>query len=533
MFDSSGPGGVSTVLGGARSGGARAGSAAPRAEDVLMELEDVRERFVGLARRAADADRWTGAQRAIVLGTLDRLAALVPAVRAPVLAAHQAAAAAAGAERELADTRARQTGSSRWQVATQVRTAETLTRLPDVRTAMAEGRVREGHADVLARTLAEAPAQVAQALSTAEGQAAVVDLAQGVDSREFGRGLAAWVAAQDPAHHEDRREAHRRTRFLTLTHAAEGTFLRGRLDPLAGARLQRALDATGHRPDEDRTPEQARADALTALAGGSVRHGVGGGDAAAASGGDAMQTASCGEDDMPVEGGDADGAAGPRGVGAPGVGGAGSGAHVSLLVPAETWALVRSQQAQRRAVGPRAQGRRSEGVPLMPPTVPSAVTDAGVPLSATELAAALCDCAMARVVMDAAGLPLDVGRTRRAFTPAQRYAVIARDRVCAWNGCSVPPAYGQLHHIAWWHRDGGATDLDNALLLCGFHHHEVHRLDLDVERVERAEPGVLSTLGSPTGGEGRRYVFRGRGGRAYNAPGAVPAGGARVEAVPP
>ena len=236
---------------------------------------------------------------------------------------------------------------------------------------------------------------------------------------------------------------------------------------------------------------------------------------------------------MPVEGGDADGAAGPRGVGAPGVGGAVSGSHVSLLVPAETWALVRSQQGQRRAAGPRAQGRRSEGVPLMPPTVPSAVTDAGVPLSATELAAALCDCAMTRVVMGAAGLPLDVGRTRRAFTPAQRYAVIARDRVCAWNGCSVPPAYGQLHHIAWWHRDGGATDLDNALLLCGFHHHEVHRLDLDAERVERAEPGVLSTLGSPTGGEGRRYVFRTRGGRAYNAPGAVPAGGARVEAVPP
>ncbi|KMM45485.1 hypothetical protein CWIS_10485, partial [Cellulomonas sp. A375-1] len=242
---------------GAVLGGARSGSAAPRAEDVLAELEDLRERLMGLARRAADADRWTGAQRAIALGTLDRLAALVPAVRAPVLAAHQAAAAAAGAERELADTRARQTGSSRWQVATQVRTAEALTRLPDVRTAMAEGRVREGHADVLAQTLAEAPAQVAQALSTAEGQAAVVDLAQGVDSREFGRGLAAWVAAQHPAHHADQREAHRRARFLTLTHAAEGTFLRGRLDPLAGARLQRALDATGHRPDEDRTPEQA------------------------------------------------------------------------------------------------------------------------------------------------------------------------------------------------------------------------------------------------------------------------------------
>ncbi|WP_447587315.1 hypothetical protein [Cellulomonas persica] len=110
--------------------------------------------------------------------------------------------------------------------------------------------------------------------------------------------------------------------------------------------------------------------------------------------------------------------------------------------------------------------------------------------------------------------------------------------------------YGQLHHIAWWHRDGGASDLENAVLLCGFHHHEVHRLDLDVEpqitgsdltapalrsrpTTPAREPGpALPPLAGGTargtdeqpvlavqgGAAGRQYVFRTRSGRLHNAP---------------
>jgi HNH endonuclease len=31
----------------------------------------------------------------------------------------------------------------------------------------------------------------------------------------------------------------------------------------------------------------------------------------------------------------------------------------------------------------------------------------------------------------------------------------------------------QAHHIVWWER-GGATDLDNLLLVCSFHHRLIH-----------------------------------------------------------
>ena len=38
----------------------------------------------------------------------------------------------------------------------------------------------------------------------------------------------------------------------------------------------------------------------------------------------------------------------------------------------------------------------------------------------------------------------------------------------------TPPAYTQAHHITWWNRHRGPTDLDNGVLLCSFHHHLVH-----------------------------------------------------------
>ena len=31
-----------------------------------------------------------------------------------------------------------------------------------------------------------------------------------------------------------------------------------------------------------------------------------------------------------------------------------------------------------------------------------------------------------------------------------------------------------MHHLRWWLRDGGATDLSNGVLLCDSCHHRVH-----------------------------------------------------------
>jgi hypothetical protein len=69
--------------------------------------------------------------------------------------------------------------------------------------------------------------------------------------------------------------------------------------------------------------------------------------------------------------------------------------------------------------------------------------------------------------------PLDVGRSTRVVSPAQRQALAVRDGGCVFPGCSRPLAWCEAHHVWHW-LDGGATDLDNLALLCRAHHRAVH-----------------------------------------------------------
>ena len=59
---------------------------------------------------------------------------------------------------------------------------------------------------------------------------------------------------------------------------------------------------------------------------------------------------------------------------------------------------------------------------------------------------------------------LDWGRAKRLFTPTQRLALVERDGGCAM--CGAPPGHTKVHHIRWWARDAGPTDLANGVLLC-------------------------------------------------------------------
>jgi hypothetical protein len=67
---------------------------------------------------------------------------------------------------------------------------------------------------------------------------------------------------------------------------------------------------------------------------------------------------------------------------------------------------------------------------------------------------------------------LDWGRTRRLFSRNQRLALLERDGGCAM--CGAPPGQTKVHHIRWWARDAGPTDLANGVLLCESCHHRIH-----------------------------------------------------------
>ncbi|MFE6967601.1 DUF222 domain-containing protein [Agromyces sp. NPDC057679] len=94
-------------------------------------------------------------------------------------------------------------------------------------------------------------------------------------------------------------------------------------------------------------------------------------------------------------------------------------------------------------------------------------------LSAAMLRRMAADAELIPMVLGGRSEPLDVGRSKRLFTRAQRLALAERDGGCASCGRNI--GYVDAHHIRWWERDSGSTDLDNGVLLCTHCHHQVHR----------------------------------------------------------
>ncbi|WP_062078884.1 HNH endonuclease signature motif containing protein [Demequina globuliformis] len=95
-----------------------------------------------------------------------------------------------------------------------------------------------------------------------------------------------------------------------------------------------------------------------------------------------------------------------------------------------------------------------------------------MPVSAAALRQMAVDAEVLPVLLGGEALPLDVGRARRLFSRAQKIALLERDGGCAW--CHAPPSYCDAHHIRWWDRDRGPTDISNGVMLCVRCHHRVH-----------------------------------------------------------
>ena len=95
------------------------------------------------------------------------------------------------------------------------------------------------------------------------------------------------------------------------------------------------------------------------------------------------------------------------------------------------------------------------------------------PISAATARRMAADAELIPAVFGGGSLPLDLGRAARLFTRAQRLALAERDGGC--SSCGQNIGYVEAHHIDWWERDAGPTDLANGVMLCSFCHHTVHR----------------------------------------------------------
>jgi hypothetical protein len=97
----------------------------------------------------------------------------------------------------------------------------------------------------------------------------------------------------------------------------------------------------------------------------------------------------------------------------------------------------------------------------------------GEPLSATAIRRLACTANIIPVVLGGNGEILDLGRSRRLYSPAQRKAIRLRDQHCRGEGCTIPAAWTEVHHLKPW-SEGGNTDLKDGILYCSFHHHRAH-----------------------------------------------------------
>ena len=93
-----------------------------------------------------------------------------------------------------------------------------------------------------------------------------------------------------------------------------------------------------------------------------------------------------------------------------------------------------------------------------------------------------CDSGVIPMLLGSRSQIHDVGRKTRTINAGLRRILVARDRGCAFPGCTRPPKHCEGHHVRHW-ADGGDTNVDNLVLLCRRHHDLVHHSDWQIQMI--------------------------------------------------
>lgn len=452
----------------------------------------VRSAVAGLRVGAAgsDAAGWSDGERVAVIEGLDAALRELTVYRGEVLLAHrQGGSWSSGRDRDFPDWRARVTGAGRGAALGELQVAEGLDQMPEVAAAVAGGELTLEHAKVLARVRAGGSREVKESLTGAV-VADLVERGKSLSAPELGREARKVAARIDAQAAQESYTAVWRRRKVTTGRVAGGG-RRGEwfLDDVGAAIVETALDAVVGTPakDDTRSREQRWADALVMMAGRVLQVG----------------------NDLT---------------------GAQVRPHLALLVQDRTWAALRRWRQQHASTGPTGAGtdgdRASGGddgtggwdtpagaafgltggarpevgctfvsgrpgprvtspgvtrpsvagpastVAALPDVDPGELED-GTVIPLGELERLMCDCEVTRMVVDATGVPLDVGQTQRTYARELRRAVTTRDRHCQWPGCAIRASWCEVHHL-WWYSRGGPTSVELGLTVCSFHHHRIH-----------------------------------------------------------
>lgn len=107
-------------------------------------------------------------------------------------------------------------------------------------------------------------------------------------------------------------------------------------------------------------------------------------------------------------------------------------------------------------------------------------------LTAAEARRLACTARIIPAVLGGDSEVLDLGRSRRLHSAAQRKALLLRDRECRAEGCDIPGTWCEAHHWIPW-AAGGSTNVADGVLLCAHHHHLVHDAVWSADRLANGD----------------------------------------------
>ncbi|HRI95558.1 MAG TPA: DUF222 domain-containing protein [Nocardioides sp.] len=103
----------------------------------------------------------------------------------------------------------------------------------------------------------------------------------------------------------------------------------------------------------------------------------------------------------------------------------------------------------------------------------AAQLDTGQTISASLARRMACEAGIIPAVLGGKSEVLDLGRSRRFHSRAQRIVKLLESGGCQVDGCDAPPGLTHMHHKIEWSL-GGRTDMDNTIMICGPHHARAH-----------------------------------------------------------
>ena len=125
--------------------------------------------------------------------------------------------------------------------------------------------------------------------------------------------------------------------------------------------------------------------------------------------------------------------------------------------------------------------------------VAAATLATGERLSAGQLRRLAANHDIIPAVLGSDSVPVDLGRTQRLFSKAQRDALAVMDGGCTAPGCDRPPSWCEVQHTQPW-ATGGNTNLNQATLHCSACHHQADQEHWKYKRIK-----------------GRMHINRGKG----------------------